>query len=179
MSQYIQKFQEGGSPQLFTYPAGQIETSRMVQAISVNLDKYLSDKNWSRSRKERFVNSVNKFISGIESGSINAMSPTGTFKDSRGAVEGVSDLNGTRRFREDKEAARFVKWVLDSQTPYKEPEKKEEPKKDPFNLGKRFVSDFNNKYFSSDSDYIDQQKIINGEYTPETLGNSVFDVLNR
>lgn len=179
MSQYIQKFQEGGSPQLFTYPAGQIETSRMVQAISVNLDKYLSDKNWSRSRKERFVNSVNKFISGIESGSINAMSPTGTFKDSRGAVEGVSDLNGTRRFREDKEAARFVKWVLDSQTPYKEPEKKEEPKKDPFNLGKRFVSDFNNKYFSSDSDYIDQQKILNGEYTPETLGNSVFTVLDN
>lgn len=178
MSQYIQKFQEGGSPQLFTYPAGQIETSRIVQAISVNLDNYLSDKNWSKSRKERFVNSVNKFISGIESGSINSMSPTGTFTDSRGAVDGVSDLNGTRRFREDKEAARFVKWVLDSQTPYKEPEKKEEPKKDPFNLGKRFVSDFNNKYFSSDSDYIDQQKIINGEYTPETLGNSVFDVLN-
>ena len=86
----------------------------MVQAISVNWDRYLSDKKWSRSRKERFVNSVNKFISGIESGSINAMSPTGTFKDSRGAIEGVSDLNGTRRFREDKEAARFVKWVLDS-----------------------------------------------------------------
>ena len=178
MSQYIQKFQEGGSPQLFTYPAGQIETSRIVQAISVNLDNYLSDKNWSKSRKERFVNSVNKFISGIESGSINSMSPTGTFTDSRGAIDGVSDLNGTRRFREDKEAARFVKWVLDSQTPYKEPEKKEEPKKDPFNLGKRFVSDFNSRYFSSDSDYIDQQKIINGEYTPETLGNSVFDVLN-
>lgn len=178
MSQYIQKFQEGGSPQLFTYPAGQIETSRIVQAISVNLDNYLLDKNWSKSRKERFVNSVNKFISGIESGSINSMSPTGTFTDSRGAIDGVSDLNGTRRFREDKEAARFVKWVLDSQTPYKEPEKKEEPKKDPFNLGKRFVSDFNNKYFSSDSDYIDQQKIINGEYTPETLGNSAFDVLN-
>ena len=179
MSQYIQKFQEGGSPQLFTYPAGQIETSRMVQAISVNLDRYLSDKNWSRSRKERFVNSVNKFISGIESGSINAMSPTGTFKDSRGAIEGVSDLNGTRRFREDKEAARFVKWVLDSQTPYKEPEKKEEPKKDPFNLGKRFVSDFNREAFSSDSDYIDQQSIADVGYTPETLGNSVFTVLDN
>lgn len=179
MSQYIQKFQEGGSPQLFTYPAGQIETSRMVQAISVNLDKYLSDKNWSRSRKERFVNSVNKFISGIESGSINAMSPTGTFKDSRGAVEGVSDLNGTRRFREDKEAARFVKWVLDSQTPYKEPEKEEEPKPGPFDLKKRFVQDFNRNVFSSNADYIDSDNIINGEFTPETLGTTVFNVLDK
>lgn len=179
MSQYIQKFQEGGSPQLFTYPAGQIETSRMVQAISVNLDKYLSDKNWSRSRKERFVNSVNKFISGIESGSINAMSPTGTFKDSRGAVEGVSDLNGTRRFREDKEAARFVKWVLDSQTPYKEPEKEEEPKPEPFDLKKRFVQDFNRNVFSSNADYINSDNIINGEFTPETLGTAVFNVLGN
>lgn len=179
MSQYIQKFQEGGSPQLFTYPAGQIETSRMVQAISVNLDKYLSDKNWSRSRKERFVNSVNKFISGIESGSINAMSPTGTFKDSRGAIEGVSDLNGTRRFREDKEAAKFVKWVLDSQIPYKEPEKEEEPKPEPLNLRKRFVQDFNRNVFSSNADYIDSDNIINGEFTPETLGTAVFNVLDK
>lgn len=179
MSQYIQKFQEGGSPQLFTYPAGQIETSRMVQAISVNLDKYLSDKNWSRSRKERFVNSVNKFISGIESGSINAMSPTGTFKDSRGAIEGVSDLNGTRRFREDKEAARFVKWVLDSQTPYKKPEKEEEPKAEPFDLRKRFVQDFNRNEFSSNANYIDSDNIINGEFTPETLGTAVFNVLGN
>lgn len=151
----------------------------MVQAISVNLDKYLSDKNWSRSRKERFVNSVNKFISGIESGSINAMSPTGTFKDSRGAVEGVSDLNGTRRFREDKEAARFVKWVLDSQTPYKEPEKEEEPKPEPFDLKKRFVQDFNRNVFSSNADYINSDNIINGEFTPETLGTAVFNVLGN
>lgn len=179
MSQYIQKFQEGGSPQLFTYPAGQIETSRIVQAISVNLDNYLSDKNWSKSRKERFVNSVNKFISGIESGSINSMSPTGTFTDSRGAVDGVSDLNGTRRFREDKEAARFVKWVLDSQTPYKEPEKEEEPKPEPFDLKKRFVQDFNRNVFSSNADYIDSDNIINGEFTPETLGTAVFNVLDK
>lgn len=179
MSQYIQKFQEGGSPQLFTYPAGQIETSRMVQAISVNLDKYLSDKNWSRSRKERFVNSVNKFISGIESGSINAMSPTGTFKDSRGAIEGVSDLNGTRRFREDKEAARFVKWVLDSQTPYKEPEKEEEPKPEPFNLNKRFAQDFNKAKFTSNADYINSELITTRGFTPDTLGTAVFEVLNN
>lgn len=179
MSQYIQKFQEGGSPQLFTYPAGQIETSRMVQAISVNLDKYLSDKNWSRSRKERFVNSVNKFISGIESGSINAMSPTGTFKDSRGAVEGVSDLNGTRRFREDKEAARFVKWVLDSQTPYKKPEEEKKPEPEPFNLNKRFAQDFNKAKFTSDTDYINSELIATRGFTPDTLGTAVFEVLNN
>mgnify|MGYP006981128091 CR=1 FL=1 len=41
------------------------------------------------------------------------MSPIGTFTDSRGiSGGGVSDETGTRRFKDDKEAATFVKWVL-------------------------------------------------------------------
>mgnify|MGYP006928558939 CR=1 FL=1 len=38
------------------------------------------------------------------------MSETGTFTDTRGIENGgVSDTTGNRRFREDKEAAYFIK----------------------------------------------------------------------
>jgi len=41
------------------------------------------------------------------------MSSTGRFLDSRGIKGGgVSNETGNNRFREDREAASFVKWVL-------------------------------------------------------------------
>ena len=76
MSQIIEKMQEGG---MFKYPSGEIETERLVRAINGNMDQYLKSQNWTRKRKQRFLNSVDKFITGIQEGNIYEM--TNIFDD--------------------------------------------------------------------------------------------------
>ena len=163
MSQIIQKFQEGGiTPTLFKWNQGGIETDRLVKAISTNIDSYLDEQDWSVKRKERFVNSVNKFITGIENGNITEMSSTGKFLDSRGIEGGgVSNETGNNRFREDREAASFVKWVLNGQTPYQKPEKKVEP----FDINKSFAKSFNKKYLNNTSDTFNLEALSNVSYS--------------
>lgn len=55
MSQII-KLQEGGTVEqkFFAYPKGEIEQDRLIKAISVNLDSYLEQQNWSKKRQKRF-----------------------------------------------------------------------------------------------------------------------------
>lgn len=172
MSQVIQKLQEGG---FFKYPSGQIETERLIKALSLNLDKYLSNQDWSRKRKERFLNSVNKFITGIKNGNIKEMTEIGRFYDSRGIGEGgVSDDTG-RRFKEDKEAATFVKWVLNAQDPYKKPEEKP---KDSFNIDKLFAKQFNKLLFNTDSDKLNYNNLSIRSEDPSLKHQFLPTILN-
>lgn len=178
MSQIIQKFQEGGTtPTLFKWNQGGIETDRLVKAISTNIDSYLDEQDWSVKRKERFVNSVNKFITGIENGNITEMSPTGKFLDSRGIEGGgVSNETGNNRFREDREAASFVKWVLNGQTPYQKPEKKVEP----FDINKSFAKSFNKKYLNNTSDTFNLEALSNVSYNyRNNLIYPIFEALRN
>lgn len=137
MSQII-KLQEGGTvdQKFFTYPSGQIEQDRLISAISTNLNKYLAQQSWSSKKQQRFLNSVDNFITGIKNGNIKEMSAIGRFEDNRGiSGNGVTDTRGTKRFHEDSEAATFIKWVLDAQSPYQKPEDKkpeEQPKDDDY-----------------------------------------------
>lgn len=152
MSQVIKKLQDGG---FFKYPSGEIEKERLIQAISLNLDDYLSHQDWSKKRKERFINSVDKFITGIRDGNITSMTEVGRFYDNRGiAGGGVSDETG-KRFKEDKEAATFVKWVLNAQDPYKPVEKKTEP----FDINKLFARELNKLLFNTDSDKLNYEQL--------------------
>lgn len=178
MSQIIQKFQEGGTtPTLFKWNQGGIETDRLVKAISANIDSYLDEQDWSVKRKERFVNSVNKFITGIENGNITEMSSTGKFLDSRGIEGGgVSNETGNNRFREDREAASFVKWVLNGQTPYQKPEKKVEP----FDINKAFAKSFNKKYLNNTSDTFNLEALSNVSYNHRNnLIYPIFEALRN
>ena len=174
MSQVIKKLQEGGN--FFSYPEGKIETNRLIQAISANMDDYVNSQNWTKKRKERFINSVGKFVSGIENGNITSMSPIGTFTDSRGiSGGGVSDETGTRRFKDDKEAATFVKWVLQAQTPYQEVKKKEETV--PFNLNTAFAKTFNKNVLHTESDALDPTQLQN--VAPAIKNNIVETLFNQ
>lgn len=178
MSQIIQKFQEGGTtPTLFKWDQGGIETDRLVKAISANIDSYLDEQDWSVKRKERFVNSVNKFITGIENGNITEMSSTGKFLDSRGIEGGgVSNETGNNRFREDREAASFVKWVLNGQTPYQKPEKKVEP----FDINKAFAKSFNKTYLNNTSDTFNLEALSNVSYNHRNnLIYPIFEALRN
>lgn len=182
MSQII-KLQEGGTVEqkFFAYPKGEIEQDRLIKAISVNLDSYLEQQNWSKKRQERFLNSVDNFITGIKNGSITEMSPVGRFTDSRGIEGGgVTDTRG-KRFHEDSEAATFIKWVLNSQDPYKAPEVKEE-KTDttPFNINKEFTKSFNRNVFHSDSDQFNSNMLrgVSSIYTEKSqLRKLILDSL--
>lgn len=154
MSQIIKRQEGGNVPKLFKYSQGSIETDRLVNAISQNLDSYLESKNWTRKQKDKFTNSVNNFIEGIENSYITSMSPTGQFEDYRGKDRGVSNDNGNLFFKQDREAASFIKKVLLAQTPYKQEEEKEQ-KKSPFNLNTLFTKSFNKDILNRDSDSLD------------------------
>ncbi len=118
MSQIIPKFQSGG---FFKYNKGVIETDRLIAAIGNNYQSYVQNQNWTNKQKQRFQNSVMKFINGIDDGSITEVSPTGTFQDKRSVENGgLSNDTGNKRFREDQEAAYFVNWVLNAQDPYQD-----------------------------------------------------------
>lgn len=182
MSQII-KLQEGGTVEqkFFAYPKGEIEQDRLIKAISVNLDSYLEQQNWSKKRQKRFLNSVDNFITGIKNGSITEMSPVGRFTDSRGIEGGgVTDTRG-KRFHEDSEAATFIKWVLNSQDPYKAPEVKEEkPDTTPFNINKEFTKSFNRNVFHSDSDQFNSNMLrgVSNIYTEKSqLRKLILDSL--
>lgn len=154
MSQIIEKMQEGG---MFKYPSGEIETERLVRAINGNMDQYLKSQNWTRKRKQRFLNSVDKFITGIQEGNIYEMTNNGTFYDKKGTI---SDYTGTKFFKEDKEAATFIKWVLDSQDPYvKKEEVIEKPKE--ANFDQAFAKTLNKELFKTDSDELDLRQLQN------------------
>lgn len=154
MSQIIEKMQEGG---MFKYPSGEIETERLVRAIHGNMDQYLKSQNWTRKRKQRFLNSVDKFITGIQEGNIYEMTNNGTFYDKKGTI---SDYTGTKFFKEDKEAATFIKWVLDSQDPYvKKEEVIEKPKE--ANFDQAFAKTLNKELFKTDSDELDLRQLQN------------------
>lgn len=158
MSEII-KLQEGGSVEeqkFFNYPSGKIEQERLLTAISKNLDSYIESQNWSGKKQKRFLNSIDKFISGIKSGDITSMSETGKFIDARGIENGgVSDETGNRRFREDKEAAYFIKQVLNAQKPY---EKQEEPVED-FDINTAFAKSLNKKLFMTSSSELNPQDL--------------------
>lgn len=154
MSQIIEKMQEGG---MFKYPSGEIETERLIRAINGNMDQYLKSQNWTRKRKQRFLNSVDKFITGIQEGNIYEMTNNGTFYDKKGTI---SDYTGTKFFKEDKEAATFIKWVLDSQDPYvKKEEVIEKPKE--ANFDQAFAKTLNKKLFNIDSDELNLLQLEN------------------
>ena len=158
MSEII-KLQEGGSVEeqkFFNYPSGKIEQERLLTAISKNLDSYIESQNWSGKKQKRFLNSIDKFISGIKSGDITSMSEVGKFIDARGIENGgVSDETGNRRFREDKEAAYFIKQVLNAQKPY---EKQEEPVED-FDINTAFAKSLNKKLFTTSSSELNPQDL--------------------
>ena len=160
MSQIIEKMQEGG---MFKYPSGEIETERLVRAINGNMDQYLKSQNWTRKRKQRFLNSVDKFITGIQEGNIYEMSNNGTFYDKKGTI---SDNTGTKFFKEDKEAATFIKWVLDSQDPYVKKEEVVIEKPKEANFDQAFAKTLNKKLFNTDSDELDLRQLenISGDY---------------
>ena len=158
MSQIV-KFQEGGEVEkkFFNYPAGQIEQDKLFGAINKNLDRYIEYQDWSPKKQMRFKNSVDKFITGIKNGNIQSMSEVGKFVDSRGENGGVSDETGNRRFREDKEAASFIRWVLNAQPPY---QKEEEKPDTPFNIDNLFAKEFNKEVFKISNDTLDNNKLF-------------------
>lgn len=190
MSQII-KLQEGGTvnQKFFTYPSGQIEQDRLISAISTNLNKYLAQQSWSSKKQQRFLNSVDNFITGIKNGNIKEMSAIGRFEDNRGiSGNGVTDTRGTKRFHEDSEAATFIKWVLDSQNPYVKPEEK--PKADTTSKEDDYEFNINNELntrlannifhkgidsFNPTSDYVNLYN-LNGK-TPISYGTKILNTL--
>lgn len=173
MSQII-KFQVGGKVEqkFFSYPKGKIETDRLIKAISTNLDNYLNEQNWNKKRQQRFLNSVDKFINGIKNGSVSNMSEIGRFEDASGTL---SDNTGTRHFKEDQEAATFVKWVLDAQKPFEE-QSKESTQNIPFNINTEFAKTFNRDQFSTESDILDPNLLYGISHTL-TKPNQAFNVV--
>ena len=185
MSQVI-KLQGGGTPEqtkLFKYPSGEIEVDRLVKAISLNLDNYINQQNWSNKRKQRFLTSVDKFISGIKNGNITEMSPVGVFEDTRGIQGGgVSDTTGNRRFRDDQEAGAFIKWVLNSQTPYRNPKEVEVQNQpaETFDINQLFATKLNQELFHTNSNQLDAQKLSDISSTfPQNKSwlNTVYNIL--
>lgn len=177
MSQII-KLEQGKTIPMFKYNQGEIESDRLVKAISTNLDDYLASKDWSNKKKDRFKNSVNKFITGIQNNNITEMSSIGSFEDTRGEEGGgVSNNTGNRRFKEDREAATFIKWVLDAQSPYKKPEPKKEVIQN-FNLDEAFAKEFNKKILHKESNTLDSEDLKN--ISPSYKGkyrDLIFDTL--
>lgn len=173
MSQII-KFQEGGKVEqkFFTYPKGKIETDRLIKAISTNLDNYLNEQSWNKKRQQRFLNSVDKFINGIKNGSVSNMSEIGRFEDASGTL---NDNTGTRHFKEDQEAATFVKWVLDAQKPFEE-QSKDSIQNTPFNINTEFAKSFNKDQFSTESDVLDPNLLYGISHTL-TKPNQAFNVV--
>lgn len=181
MSEII-KLQEGGSieeQKFFNYPSGKIEQERLLTAISKNLDSYIESQNWSGKKQKRFLNSIDKFISGIKSGDITSMSEVGKFTDARGVENGgVSDTTGNRKFREDQEAAYYIKQVLNAQKPY---EKQEEPVEN-FDINTAFAKSLNKKLFTTSSSDLNPQDLysISSLYKNNHKAfEAVFDALRN
>lgn len=154
MSQIIRKLENGDKApevkqaRLFKDGNRDIDLDVLIKGAGKNVDQYLQSKNWSRKKKQAFMDAYSDIMNSLDSGAIAERGVDRRYTDTTGRIQNSQG----RGFDAYGEAAHFLDTIVDIVPDYqKKEEKKEKTKYDASGL----MNTFRNKFFGgSDPDAI-------------------------
>ena len=153
MSQIIRKLQNGDKTpevkqaRLFKDGNRDIDLDVLIKGANKNIDQYLQSKNWSRKKKQAFMDAYSDIMNSLNSGAIAQRGVDRKYTDTTGRIQNSQG----RGFDAYGEAAHFLDTIVDIVPDYQKEEPKEKTKYDASGL----MNTFRNKFFGgSDPDAI-------------------------
>lgn len=153
MSQIIRKLQNGDKApevkqaRLFKDGNRDIDLDVLIRGANKNIDQYLQSKNWSRKKKQAFMDAYSDIMNSLDSGAIAQRGVDRKYTDTTGRIQNSQG----RGFDAYGEAAHFLDTIVDIVPDYQKEKPKEKTKYDANGL----INTFKNKFFGgSDPDAI-------------------------
>lgn len=153
MSQIIRKLQNGDKApevkqaRLFKDGNRDIDLDVLIRGANKNIDQYLQSKNWSRKKKQAFMDAYSDIMNSLDSGAIAQRGVDRKYTDTTGRIQNSQG----RGFDAYGEAAHFLDTIVDIVPDYQKEKPKERTKYDANGL----INTFKNKFFGgSDPDAI-------------------------
>lgn len=153
MSQIIRKLQNGDKApevkqaRLFKDGNRDIDLDVLIRGANKNIDQYLQSKNWSRKKKQAFMDAYSDIMNSLDSGAIAQRGVDRKYTDTTGRIQNSQG----RGFDAYGEAAHFLDTIVDIVPDYQKEKSKEKTKYDANGL----INTFKNKFFGgSDPDAI-------------------------
>lgn len=153
MSQIIRKLQNGDKApevkqaRLFKDGNRDIDLDVLIKGANKNIDQYLQSKNWSRKKKQAFMDAYSDIMNSLDSGAIAQRGVDRKYTDTTGRIQNSQG----RGFDAYGEAAHFLDTIVDIVPDYQKEKPKEKTKYDANGL----INTFKNKFFGgSDPDAI-------------------------
>lgn len=184
MSQAILKLQKGNktpettSEKLFKDGNRNVSLKLLEDSASKGINQYLEGRNWSRKKRQAFMDAYSDMITSIDNGTISQRNLSRQYIDSSGKLENSKK----KGFDAYGEAAYYLGTILDKTPEYSTEEKKESKKKyDPNGL----LTQFRNKYFGGndiDAEIWQQRDVKDsktGKYGTANRAKAFADVLEN
>lgn len=153
MSQIIRKLQNGDKApevkqaRLFKDGNRDIDLDVLIRGANKNIDQYLQSKNWSRKKKQAFMDAYSDIMNSLDSGAIAQRGVDRKYTDTTGRIQNSQG----KGFDAYGEAAHFLDTIVDIVPDYQKEKPKEKTKYDANGL----INTFKNKFFGgSDPDAI-------------------------
>lgn len=153
MSQIVRKLQNGDKApevkqaRLFKDGNRDIDLDVLIKGANKNIDQYLQSKNWSRKKKQAFMDAYSDIMNSLDSGAIAQRGVDRKYTDTTGKIQNSQG----RGFDAYGEAAHFLDTIVDIVPDYQKEKPKEKTKYDANGL----INTFKNKFFGgSDPDAI-------------------------
>ena len=153
MSQIIRKLQNGDKApevkqaRLFKDGNRDIDLDVLIKGANKNIDQYLQSKNWSRKKKQAFMDAYSDIMNSLNSGAIAQRGVDRKYTDTTGRIQNSQG----KGFDAYGEAAHFLDTIVDIVPDYQKEKPKEKTKYDANGL----INTFKNKFFGgSDPDAI-------------------------
>lgn len=153
MSQIIRKLQNGDKApevkqaRLFKDGNRDIDLDALIRGANKNIDQYLQSKNWSRKKKQAFMDAYSDIMNSLDNRAIAQRGVDRKYTDTTGRIQNSQG----RGFDAYGEAAHFLDTIVDIVPDYQKEKPKEKTKYDANGL----INTFKNKFFGgSDPDAI-------------------------
>lgn len=153
MSQIIRKLQNGDKApevkqaRLFKDGNRDIDLDVLIKGANKNIDQYLQSKNWSRKKKQAFMDAYSDIMNSLDSGAIAQRGVDRKYTDTTGRIQNSQG----KGFDAYGEVAHFLDTIVDIVPDYQKEKPKEKTKYDANEL----INTFKNKFFGgSDPDAI-------------------------
>lgn len=153
MSQIIRKLQNGDKApevkqaRLFKDGNRDIDLDVLIKGANKNIDQYLQSKNWSRKKKQAFMDAYSDIMNSLDNRAIAQRGVDRKYTDTTGRIQNSQG----RGFDAYGEAAHFLDTIVDIVPDYQKEKPKEKTKYDANGL----INTFKNKFFGgSDPDAI-------------------------
>lgn len=127
MSQYIEKFESGGSPKTIKRGKEDVELDRYVRNLESNFEGWLNDQGFDKKTREEVTNAYQEMLSGYKAGTLTSKSTDSGKLISEDSTGKIKSTKGDAYSK----VQRYFNTVLNAAPTYTDPEKAKLIKYDP------------------------------------------------